>query len=229
MAGIDLNKYYQTLISSGSDPVEAAQLAAYQYLDNPSGSITQIKQPAKWYTENDWLNYSAPDYLAAVNYAGEDPIANQVAEFVKSPNFTLPGISELARKNRDLFKGGDVYGQLKDLYDQKESARKSYEKQLETHEFSQFGLPDPTIRYGVLEREQNGKKYVPYKPAVEYVNKKQKDYYTKLVASGIDAKLAAQRTAMYQQKLVSEVENKITQAGLSPFVEKIAQLRKIKK
>lgn len=227
MAGIDLNKYYQTLINSGMDPIEAAQTAAYQYLDNPSGSITKIKLPPKWYTYDEWLNYSAPDYLAALNYEGDDNIAIGARDLLINPNTTLTDISTFARANRQ--EGQDIYGQLKDLYDQRESAKKSYQKQLETHEFAQYGLPDPTIRYGVTERVEGGKTYIPYAPAVEYVNKKQKDYYTKLTGSGLDPKLAAERTALYQRKLVSAVENKITQSGLNPFVEKISELRKVKK
>ena len=36
MAGTDLNKYYETLIAGGTDPTEAAQIAAYQLIDNPA-------------------------------------------------------------------------------------------------------------------------------------------------------------------------------------------------
>jgi hypothetical protein len=234
MAGLDLNKYYKTLISSGYDPVEAAQIVAYQYIDNPSGSITKIKLPPKWYTEEDYFSYSAPDYLAAVNYQGDDEVANKIAEFARGENFTLPGISKFVRENRSIFGGEDGYAQLKDLYDQKESARKGYEKQLESHEFTQYGLPDPTVRYGAMpgyRKNAQGKtvQYVAYQPAVEYIDKKITNYYNQLRASGLDEKQAQQSIPRLRDRLVAEVDKKIAQASISPFLDKVAELRKIKK
>lgn len=232
MAGIDLNKYYQSLISSGYDPVEAAQITAYQYIDNPTGSLTKIKLPPKWYTQEDYYSYSAPDYLAAVSYTGNDPLAIASRDLLLSPDINLSKISEFTRQNYDKLKGttsGEFYNQLKDLYDQKTAAEKAYEKQTQTHEFVQYGLPDPTVRYGVEEKVVNGKKYIPYAPAVEYINKKYQDYYNKLRATGLEADRAAERTALYREKLTSAVEKKIEASGINPFVEKIAELRKIKK
>lgn len=227
MAGIDLNKYYQTLIAGGTDPTEAAQIAAYQLIDNPSGSITKIKLPPKWYTQNEWYDYSAPDFLAAINYTGNDEISLGAKDLLANPNTTLTDISAFARANRrgDM----DVYQQLKDLYDQRESARKSYEKQLETHEFSQYGLPDPTLRYGLQEKTVGRYTYIPYKPAVEYVDKKVTDYYNKLRGSGMDEETAQKRLALYRQGVSTSVEKKLADSGYSPFLEKVAELRKIKK
>jgi len=229
---IDLNEYYKNLVGSGTDPIEAAQIVSYQLIDNPSGSLTKIKLPPKWYTYDDYLSYSAPDYVQAISYQGDDPLAVASRDLLANPNTTLTDISVFSRSNRDKLAGldpGDYYNQLKDLYDQRESAKKGYEKQLETHEFSQYGLPDPTLRYGVKERVENGKTYVLYQPAVDYLNKKTTDYYNKLRNNGLEANTAAERTAMYNQKLSAAVENKITQAGYSPFVEAVAKLRKIKK
>ena len=233
MAGIDLNKYYETLIAGGTDPTEAAQIAAYQLIDNPSGSITKIKLPPKWYTQNEWYAYSAPDFLAAINYDGEDKLAQAARDLLAKPNTTLRDISELSRKAEtiNLLRGtssGDYYNQLKDLYDQKESARKSYEKQLETHEFSQYGLPDPTLRYGLQEKTVGRYTYIPYKPAVEYVDKKVNNYYEKLLASGMDKETAQKRVALYKQGIATSVEKKLADSGYSPFLEKVAELRKIK-
>jgi len=227
MAGIDLNKYYETLIAGGTDPTEAAQIAAYQLIDNPGGSITKIKLPPKWYTQGEWYEYSAPDFLAAINYAGDDEIALASRDLLANPNTTLTDISAFARANRrgDM----DVYQQLKDLYDQRESARKSYEKQLETHEFSQYGLPDPTLRYGLQEKTVGRYTYIPYKPAVEYVDKKVTNYYNKLRGSGMDEETAQKRVALYRQGISTSVEKKLADSGYSPFLEKVAELRKIKK
>lgn len=234
MAGLDLNKYYDSLINSGYDPIEAAQIVAYQYIDNPSGSITKIKLPPKWYTEDEYYSYNAPDYLAAVNYEGDDDIADKVAEFARSENFTLPGISKFARDNRNLFGDQDVYAQLKDLYDQKESARKSYEKQLETHEFSQYGLPDPTTRYSAMpgvRKNAEGRNitYVPYQPAVEFVDKKATNYYLNLVNNGVAKPEALKSLKIYKNSLISAVDQKIAQASISPFIDKASELRRVKK
>jgi hypothetical protein len=234
MAGLDLNKYYQTLVQSGYDPIDAAQITAYQYIDNPSGSITKIKLPPKWYTEQDYYEYSAPDFLAAANYVGDDEVANKVATFVTSENFTLPGISAFVRANRSIFGDSDGYAQLKDLYDQKESARKSYEKQLETHEFSQYGLPDPTTRYSVMpgvRKNAQGRavQYVAYQPAIEYVDKQVTNYYNNLRNSGLSETDAQKNLQRYQNALMSAVDQKISQAAISPFLDKVAELRKIKK
>ena len=234
MAGLDLNKYYDSLINSGYDPIEAAQIVAYQYIDNPSGSITKIKLPPKWYTEDEYYSYNAPDYLAALNYAGEDDIANKVAEFARSENFTLPGISKFVRENRSIFAGQDGYAQLKDLYDQKESARKGYEKQLESHEFTQYGLPDPTTRYSAMpgvRKNAEGRNitYVPYQPAVEFVDKKAINYYNNLRNNGVAEPEAKKYLEKYKSSLISAVDQKIAQASISPFIDKASELRRVKK
>ena len=232
MAGLDLNKYYQTLISSGYDPIEAAQIVAYQYIDNPSGSITKIKLPPKWYTEEEYYSYNAPDYVAALTYEGDDKIATGARDLLLNPNTTLTDISTWARANR--MEGQDIYGQVKDLYDQKETARKAYEKQLETHEFSQYGLPDPTTRYSAMpgvrkNAEGRNVTYVPYQPAVEYVDKKATNYYLNLVNNGVAKPEALKSLERYKNSLISAVDQKIAQASISPFIDKASELRKIKK
>lgn len=174
---IDLNKLYNYYLNKYGDKRTAAQYTAFQYLSNPSGSVAGLKEPQKYYSQDEWLSYEAPAYLAIKNYNGTDPTNLYVSAAINKSNNLAELQTELRRvgdtlttsktswlydpayskvpkdfrlgKNSDITTN-DLINQVGTFWSQKESAEKKYKNQQDTHPYAQFGLGDPNLRYTVF-------------------------------------------------------------------------------
>lgn len=62
-------------------PAEAAQATAWQAISNPTGNITQLKAPQRYYTDQEIYDFYAPNYSAALNF----PITRSTTVQVRDP------------------------------------------------------------------------------------------------------------------------------------------------
>jgi len=265
MAGnINVGELYNYYLNKYQDKKTAAQYAAFQFLSNPSGSVAGLKEPQKWYSQDEWLQYEAPGYIGAVSYTGNDGLNQFISKALKKSR-TLPELQTEIRKANSpsvwktdpTYSGvkdftltdynidtSDLYTQAKDLWTQKESADKKYKSQAGTHPFSQYGLPDPNLRFTVyadsnanLKQYPPGqkpnlsdpKKFVPYKPAIDYINKATQSFGDKIYKAGIRGDQYAKYVIQYKGALQDAVQKKLDESELSPFVQKVMELRKIRK
>lgn len=255
-----LDDIYRYFISTGMSPAEAAQATAWQAISNPSGSITQLKTPEKWYSDEEIYNFYAPDFGAAISYPvqrdpqtkallqGIDPLAaytkEKLSEIVQAKRpITFGDISNIASNvSRDLQKPEygsvsfastygispqDYYNQLKDIVVQQQSAQREIDKQKNTHPFSQRGLPDPTLRYGLVSKP--AEKVIAYKPAFDYVLKKSTEQEQKFRKAGLTGAQLDESLRKYTDKISDAVLKKIDESGITPFVEEAKKLSSVKK
>jgi hypothetical protein len=277
-SSINLGELYNYYVNKYQDKKTAAQYTAFQLLSNPSGSVAGLKEPQKWYSQDEWLNYEAPAYLAIKNYSGADPTNLYVSAAVnKSKNLAelqteLRRIADTGANSKTTWKNdpaykkvpkdfilgkvgdvttNDLINQVTTLWSQKESADKKYKSQLGTHPFAQYGLPDPTLRFTVYNTSYNPSKpaeapgssfaggerasrydpnkFVPYKPAVDYINKATQSFGLSLLKKGISSADAITYSGQYKAALETAIQKKLDESDLSPFVQKVMELRKIRK
>lgn len=217
---------------------KAGELAAYGRV---SGSK---KNPAKWYTLGEWVDYSAPTYKSVRNYAGTDPatviISNSIKELERDDtrSFDLGAVNEIANKlTGEGYTRGEAYNIVKGIYDEFTTAKRNYRKQGTTHPYSQYGLPDPNTIYGVAAKDgvetfvigSDGKpvkrkvKVVAYPGASKWIDDKSTAYQKKLIAQGIDSTTAQTRATEYKAALTKSVDAKIKASGITPFIEAAAK------
>jgi hypothetical protein len=241
MASIDLNKLFQQYVNQfGGDTRKAARYTAFQYLANPSGSVSALKQPETWYSLDEWYDYNAPSYSAIVNYKGDPNQLDALTKFTaeqlkpyKGKTLNLTDLSKIAQKAVDdgvlsetNYGPQDYYNQLKDLYTEKTAAEKAYERQKNTHVFSQFGL-NPEVKYSFKNDPANN--LVAYQPAVDYLTKKGNERYNALIKRGIKPEQAKAYTAAYTYKLGQAVQSKLDASGLDPFIDQVYAKARIRK
>ena len=263
-SSINLGELYNYYVNKYQDKKTAAQYTAFQLLSNPSGSVAGLKEPQKWYSQDDWYNYEAPAFVAIKNYSGTDPLNQYLSRAIKKSNNLAELQTELRKvSNKDYWgkeykdipeiklgitydiNTNDLVNQATSLWSQKESADKKYKSQMSTHPFSQYGLPDPTLRYTVYTKPTDptagssfaGRgtvkfdptKYVQYKPAVDYINKATASFADSLYKKGLSRTDAIKYGAQYKTALEAAVQKKLDESELSPFVQKVLELRKIRK
>lgn len=160
---LDFDDIYNEFVDLGYDPATATQYAAYQYIINPSGAIKQVKLPENWYSDEEWYEYEAPDYLKLKEYAGNDnflnfnksvlfdeqgnlkpEVASGGANYIFAQVTGPDGTDARSNLNVDPY---DHYQQLLAVYNQKVSADNKIENQSNTHPFAQYGLSNPNQRY----------------------------------------------------------------------------------
>lgn len=252
MAGsINVGELYNYYLNKYQDKKTAAQYAAFQFLSNPSGSVAGLKEPQKWYSQDEWYSYEAPGYLGIKNYTGDDPLNIFTSQAIKSAKNLADlqtNLRKATSKNIDLgvydMTTNDLITQATSLWNQKEAADKKYKTQLSTHPFAQYGLPDPNLRYSVyadsnanLKAYPPGQKpnlsdpnkYVPYKPAIDYVAKSTQAFGDKIYKAGIRGEQYAKYVSQYKGALQAAVQKRLDESELSPFVQKVFELRKIRK
>lgn len=78
---MNLQDIYNYFLSQGLTPAEAAQATAWQAISNPTGNITQLKVPQKYYTDQEIYDFYAPNYSAALNF----PITRSTTIQVRDP------------------------------------------------------------------------------------------------------------------------------------------------
>lgn len=241
---LEFDDLYNEFLNSTGDPVTAAQYAAYQYIINPTGSIKQIKMPDKWYSDKEWLDYEAPDYVRAVEYSGDDPLSQFTSEVFKNTdrlqNEGLTYLQEQARQ-ADLTDTGlstqDYYNQIKDYYNQWQSAQTKIKNQKSTHTFIKYGLPDPTTRYVVNPAEvvEGKTELFPFtvgknKESIpEVVTRKVNEINQQLQSRGMDKSLAKEYAVAYGKKLFDTYQQQINASNISPFVVAAARRRQVAK
>jgi hypothetical protein len=166
----DMNELYKFYLGRGYDKKTAAQYVAYQYLASPTGSVSTLKEPEKYYTLDQYYELNAPSYSSVINFKGDisklDPLQQYTIKSLqpyKGKSLTLNDISRIARQAAKAVSGNapidgekidvqDYYNQLKDLYAEKTAAEKSFKVQKDTHPYAQFGLGDPNLRYTVYTK-----------------------------------------------------------------------------
>ena len=65
---MNLNDIYNYFLSQGMSPAAAAQATAWQAITNPSGSLSQLRAPERWYSNQEIYDYYAPNFSAALNF-----------------------------------------------------------------------------------------------------------------------------------------------------------------
>jgi|DEB19_MinimDraft_3_1074340.scaffolds.fasta_scaffold00424_3 hypothetical protein len=229
---IDLGQLYNQYLMEFQDPVKASQYTAFQFISNPRGSVSGLKKPPTWYSQTEWYDYEAPDYIRTKQYTGDD----KLSAFTRDNIDTLTSLADVSAASRRAAKegyltgtgltSGDYYEQLKDIYYQKGNAEKKYKAQRGSHIFSQYGL-DPETRYDLVT--DPNKNTVAYKPAVDYINKKGTERYNTLIKRGVSAQNAKAYTEAYVKNLGSAVIAKINAAGINPFVDQVYAKVKVRK
>jgi len=115
----------------------------------------------------------------------------------------------------------DYYNEVKSIYEQKESAKKKYKNQQSTHIYAQYGLPDPTIVYGVMDSEDG--KVKAYPGMAKWVTDRANQYEASLIKQGVSAQEAERAGLVYYETLKSSVDAKLAQSGNTPFVAAVAK------
>jgi hypothetical protein len=232
MAGLDLGQVYNQYLTEFQDPIKASQYTAFQYIANPKGTIASFKKPPTWYSQDEWLTYNAPDYKAAISYNGNDKLSIFTRDNLENVTSLadIQALSRTAAKEGKLtgtgLTSGDFYTQLKDIYSQKSAAKKAYDKQKETHVFSQYGL-NPEARYGLVNSPDGNT--IAYKPAVDYIKSKTTERYNDLIKRGVSAQNAKAYTEAYVKNLGTAVLAKINAAGINPFTDQVYAKLQIRK
>lgn len=257
MANGDLtfDELYNEFLNVTGDPTKAAEYTAYQYIINPTGNIKQIKTPEKWYTDEEWYQYSAPDALALRNYSGDDAFLQFNRNILFDENGQLrPELKQYGKNwiytqtasadaNDARAAAGvkatsyDQYQQLSEIYDQLLNADKSIESQKNTHPYAQYGLPDPTIRYVVNPAQVVGGKteLLPFtvgpnnETITDVVTRKTKDVYEKATQQGLDKDTATKIAATYASNLYKQYQTQVDKSNLTPFVYAAARRARLKK
>ena len=236
----DMNELYKFYLGRGYDKKTAAQYVAYQYLASPTGSVSTLKEPEKYYTLDQYYELNAPSYSSVINFKGDisklDPLQQYTIKSLqpyKGKSLTLNDISRIARQaakenkiDEEKMDVQDYYNQLKDLYAEKTAAEKSFKVQKDTHPYAQFGLGDPNLRYTVYTKPTDPtagssfagrdtvkfdpSKYVQYKPAVDYIAKA-----TSAFGNNINAKygISGKQLATYSKQF-QDALSKAVQAKL---------------
>jgi hypothetical protein len=232
MAGLDLGQVYNQYLMEFQDPIRASQYTAFQYIANPKGTIASFKKPPKWYSQDEWYEYEAPDYIRTKTYSGDDKLSGFTRDNIDNLT-SLADVSAVSRKaaKEGYLTGtgltsGDYYNQIKDIYDQKSSALKKYKSQKETHVFSQYGL-NPEARYGLTSTPDGNT--VAYKPAIDYLNKKGSARYADLIKRGVSAQNAKSYTEAYVKNLGTAVLAKINASGINPFTDQVRATLQVRK
>ena len=216
---------------------KAGELAAY-------GRVTGSKKnPTAWYSLGEWIDYAAPSYKAIRNYKGTDPaskyISDQIKKLEKDPNkkFDIAAVNEIALGiGPQGYTRGEAYNIVKGIYEEFEGAKRKYRSQKTTHQYSQYGLPDPTSVYGLRAGttdafviDSNGKpvkrkvKVVAYPGAATWVATKTAAYEAKLIKDGIAAATAKTRALEYGNALKTSVEQKLAASAVTPFIDAAAK------
>ena len=254
----DMNELYKFYLGRGYDKKTAAQYVAYQYLASPTGSISTLKEPEKYYTQDQYYELNAPSYSSVVNFKGDvsklDPLQQYTIKSLqpyRGKSLTLTDISRIAsgaskEKSLDNEKLDvqDYYNQLKDLYDEKTAAEKSFKVQKDTHPYAQFGLGDPNLRYTVFNVSDNlvspgpkqmpvakysPSKYVQYKPYADFINTSSTSFTDTLLKKGIAKPAALEYAAQFKTAISNALQKKLDDGKLTPFLDSVKGLRSVRK
>ena len=257
-ASWDMNELYKFYLGRGYDKKTAAQYVAYQYLASPTGSVSTLKEPEKYYSQSQWYDYEAPGYLGAINYQNNptgDKTVNTLNNFIRDQLKAAKDLGDLQSRFRVKSPGGvniqplglttqDLINQVSSLYNEKTSAEKKYKTQQDTHPYAQFGLGDPNLRYTVFnitapsssslprpkqQQLYTSDKYVQYKPAVDYVAKSMQSFGDTLLKKGIKVDKIRIYQEQFRTALEKAVQSKLDSSNLSPFVDQVKALRPIRK
>lgn len=257
-ASWDMNELYKFYLGRGYDKKTAAQYVAYQYLASPTGSVSTLKEPEKYYTQDQYYELNAPSYSSVVNFKGDinelDDLQKYTIESLrpyKGKSLTLNDISKIARgaikagaTNEEDVDTQDYYNQLKDLYDEKTAAEKSFKVQKDTHPYAQFGLGDPNLRYTVFNVSDNlvspgpkqmpvakysPSKYVQYKPYTDFITKSTQDFGASLASKGIAEKQIGTYTAQFKTAVSNALQKRLDDGKLTPFLDQVKGLRSVRK
>lgn len=234
---IDLNKLFNYYINQGISPQTAAQYVVFEAISNPTGNLASIKRPPKWYTEQEWIDFNAPDYNAILKYSGTDPLSTATRDFFKQKgsNIKLSDVQEFANTAANLtgfsktaLSTQDFYNQLKDVYNQFAAAKKDYKTQKDTHVYAQYGLPDPTLKFVVDPNKVVQGQTVLYEPAQTYIKQKGTAFYNNIRKQGLSQAAAQNLLGQYTRQMQTALQKKLDESPVTPFTQKGIELAKTK-
>ena len=113
------------------------------------------------------------------------------------------------------------------IRDRYNTAKKQIDIQQETHPYAQRGLPNPNLRYSVVN--DPNRNYVAYQPAVDYVAQKTKAQEQALRKAGLTGNTLVGALKQYRNELAANVQKKIDESGITPFTVEAQKMYSVKK
>lgn len=256
---MNLNDIYKYFLSQGMRPTEAAQATLWQAITNPSGSITQLKAPERYYSDQEIYDYYAPNYSSALNFPvqrdpqtkalaqGIDPLAAYTSESIKNilgtkGKITFGDISNIA-SNASLKLKTPEYGSklfsdynitTQDYYNQLKDIVNEYttaQKQIETQ-----SKTHPFAQRGLPNpnlkfgvRNDAAKSTVAYPGVEDYFKNKVRAQEQALRKAGATGNDLKIAIEKYTDTLTTNLEKKIEASGVSPFLLEAKNLLAVKK
>ena len=240
---LEFDEIYNEFLNVTGDPTTATQYAAYQYIVNPTGSIKQLKTPEQWYSDEEWFNYTAPNYLAIRDYAApegqlEDPLTKYISNIFKDEKqLKERGLSYISEKTRgqeaiEIASAAGIdldtlYSRTKDIYDEYQSAQQNIKRQASTHPFVQYGLPNPNDRFYYGKQELKDGKPVNnqvYQLPAEIsgaidlaISTQSKNLRTKLKGQGFTTSQIAAAEIEYETYLRDKYNKQLANSRITPF------------
>jgi hypothetical protein len=203
---IDWNQVYSDYRTELGDDSKALEYTIY-------GRLTGRKTvPPTAYSKEQWVEFEAPDYNAAVSYQGDDALANFTRNELKNAK-SINSLLTTAKKaaNEGLLQGTsftqfDYYNELKDLWNQKTTAEKRYKTQQDTAWWTDYALPAPSERFDSANNT--------FDVAETYIANQTAAYSKKL---GNDPNKAS-RTKAYNESLRSSLYQRLNDSNITPFL-----------
>lgn len=173
-----------------------------------------------WFTQDEWYQYEAPTWNQISTASDtDDALTVFTRDSLKNlgNNFTLNSIDKIvndagASKLLDSEEARTSYRQtLKDIYYEKKNAEQKYSRQ-----WSKYGLPDPSLRYGLVADPAN--KVVVYDKGIQYVDNASAQFYTNLQKKGISKERAAVLAEEFNKQLTTQLDAKLRASQVTPFI-----------
>lgn len=256
---MNLNDIYNYFLSQGMSPAAAAQATAWQAITNPSGSLSQLRAPERWYSNQEIYDYYAPNYSAAINFPVQrdpqtkilapdiDPLAAYTSESInnilnKKGKLTFGDISNIASNAAKTLRTPEYGSKLfsdynistQDYYNQLKDIVNEYtsaQRQIETQ-----SKTHPFAQRGLPNpnlrygiKDDPTRDLVAYKPAVDYITKKRAEQEQKFRKAGLTGTQLDDSLKKYTAEITKAVQAKIDASGVTPFLDRAKQLASVKK
>lgn len=256
---MNLNDIYNYFLSQGMSASEAAQATLWQAITNPSGSLSQLRAPERWYSDQEIYDYYAPNYSAALNFPVRrdpqtkilapdiDPLAAYTSESIKDVlnkkgKLTLGDISNIASNAAKTLKKPEYGSKLfsdynistQDYYNQLKDIATEYtsaQRQIETQ-----SKTHPFAQRGLPNpnlrfgvRNDAAKNTVAYPGVDEYFKNKVRAQEQALRKQGVTGNDLNIAMNKFADTLSTNIQKKIEASGVTPFLLEAKNLISVKK
>lgn len=256
---MNLNDIYKYFLSQGMSASEAAQATLWQAITNPTGNITQLKAPERWYSDQEIYDYYAPNYSSALNFPVQrdpqtkmlapdvDPLAAYTSESIKNVlknkgKITFGDISNIASNAAKVLKKPEYGSKLfsdynittQDYYNQLKDIVNEYttaQKQIETQ-----SKTHPFAQRGLPNpnlrygvRNDATKNTIAYPGIDEYFKNKVRAQEQALRKQGATGNDLKVAMDRFADTLSTNIEKKIDASGVTPFLLEAKNLISVKK